>query len=123
MQSIQSEEDKNYRDKICKILDEIGMPSKLKGYNYLKYAIQMVVEDFTVINSITKIIYTSVAVEYNTTPNRVERAIRNAIEVTWCKGNIEKIDSLHLLSSFKLNEKTRPTNSEFITMVVKEFIN
>jgi two-component system response regulator (stage 0 sporulation protein A) len=75
----------------------------------------MVIEDLTAINSITKLVYANIAKEFETTQTRVERAIRNAIEITWCKGDIECINSLF---THELNKRrTRPSNAEFITMV------
>jgi two-component system, response regulator, stage 0 sporulation protein A len=103
--------------RVTAILNDIGVPSHLKGYKYLKYAITMVIKDLTAINSVTKLIYTSIADEYKTTPTRVERAIRNAIELTWCKGNIEYIDSIFT----DQGGSPRPTNSEFIIMIASQY--
>lgn len=104
--------------KIVDILNEIGVPSHLKGYKYLKYAVKMVWNDFSVINSITKVIYSGIAKEFKTTGPRVERAIRNAIEICWSRGNIKIIDYIF---NYKSNEKnSRPTNSEFIIIIVEQ---
>lgn len=108
----------NNEDRIVNILNEIGVSSRLKGYKYLKYAIKMVSDDFSAINSITKLIYYNTAKEFKTTASRVERAIRNAIEICWCKGNFKTIN---LIFNIYLNEKKiRPTNSEFITIIVEQ---
>lgn len=104
---------------VANILDEMGMPSHLKGYKYLKYAIMMVLKDLTAINSVTKLIYTSVADEYKATPTRVERAMRNAIEITWCKGNIKYIDSI--FAAHLVGGNLRPTNSQFIIMIASQY--
>lgn len=106
---------------VAAILDEMGMPSHLKGYQYLKYATIMVIKDLTAINSVTKLIYTNVANEYKTTPIRVERAVRNAIEITWCRGNIKYIDSI--FASQLVSVDSRPTNSQFIIMIAAQYRN
>jgi len=79
---------------VTNIMHEIGVPAHIKGYQYLRDAIMMVVKDLDVINSITKLLYPSIAKSYNTTPSRVERAIRHAIEVAWSRGQVEAIDAL-----------------------------
>ena len=85
---------KNLEVEVTGIMHEIGVPAHIKGYQYLRDAIMMVVKDLDIINSITKQLYPSIAREYNTTPSRVERAIRHAIEVAWSRGQIEAIDAL-----------------------------
>jgi two-component system response regulator (stage 0 sporulation protein A) len=105
----------NIEAEVTNIMHEIGVPAHIKGYQYLRDAIMMVVEDLEIINSITKQLYPSIAKEYNTTPSRVERAIRHAIEVAWSRGQIDTIDSLF---GYTINiGKGKPTNSEFIAMV------
>ena len=100
---------------VTNIMHEIGVPALIKGYQYLRDAIMMVVKDLDVINSITKLLYPSIAKEYNTTPSRVERAIRHAIEVAWSRGQVEAIDALF---GYTVNiGKGKPTNSEFIAMI------
>jgi len=100
---------------VTNIMHEIGVPAHIKGYQYLRDAIMMVVEDLDVINSITKLLYPTIARNYNTTPSRVERAIRHAIEVAWSRGQIEAIDQLF---GYTVSVgKGKPTNSEFIAMV------
>ncbi len=105
----------NIEAEVTNIMHEIGVPAHIKGYQYLRDAIMMVVEDLEIINSITKQLYPAIAKEYNTTPSRVERAIRHAIEVAWSRGQIDTIDSLF---GYTINiGKGKPTNSEFIAMV------
>jgi len=100
---------------VTNIMHEIGVPAHIKGYQYLRDAIMMVVKDLDVINSITKLLYPTIAKSYNTTPSRVERAIRHAIEVAWSRGQVEAIDKLF---GYTVNiGKGKPTNSEFIAMI------
>lgn len=106
---------KNLEAEVTNIMHEIGVPAHIKGYQYLRDAILMVIKDLDIINSITKQLYPTIAREYNTTPSRVERAIRHAIEVAWSRGQVETIDSLF---GYTVNlSKGKPTNSEFIAMV------
>ncbi len=106
---------RNLEIEVTNIMHEIGVPAHIKGYQYLRDAIMMVVKDLDVINSITKLLYPSIAKEYNTTPSRVERAIRHAIEVAWSRGQVEAIDALF---GYTVNiGKGKPTNSEFIAMI------
>jgi len=100
---------------VTNIMHEIGVPAHIKGYQYLRDAIIMVVKDLDIINSITKQLYPAIAKDYNTTPSRVERAIRHAIEVAWNRGRIEAINSIF---GYTINvNKGKPTNSEFIAMI------
>ncbi len=100
---------------ITAIMHEIGVPAHIKGYHYLRYSIMMVVNDIELINSVTKALYPAIAVQFNTTPSRVERAIRHSIEVAWSRGQIDAIDSLF---GYTINNnKGKPTNSEFIAMI------
>ena len=106
---------RNLEAEVTSIMHEIGVPAHIKGYQYLRDAILMVIKDLDIINSITKQLYPTIAREYNTTPSRVERAIRHAIEVAWSRGQVEAIDSLF---GYTVNlGKGKPTNSEFIAMV------
>ncbi|MFC7060575.1 sporulation transcription factor Spo0A [Halobacillus seohaensis] len=100
---------------ITHIIHEVGVPAHIKGYLYLREAITMVYTDIDLLGSITKVLYPDIAVKFNTTASRVERAIRHAIEVAWNRGNIDAISSLfgYTISS----TKAKPTNSEFIAMV------
>ena len=95
--------------------DVIGVPAHIKGYQYLRDAIIMSVENREVINSITKVLYPTIAKMNQTTPSRVERAIRHAIEVAWSRG---KMDTINELFGYTINTgKGKPTNSEFIALI------
>lgn len=97
------------------IIHEIGVPAHIKGYQYLREAIIIAVEDMDVINAITKVLYPQVAKTFQTTPSRVERAIRHAIEVAWDRGDVEVLNSF--FGYTVSNIKGKPTNSEFISMI------
>ena len=97
-----------------------GIPAHIKGYQFLREGIKMAVENPGIINSITKKLYPSIAVKYDTTPSKVERAIRHAIEVSWNRGKIENINSLFGLKVYASREK--PTNGEFIALVADKML-
>lgn len=100
---------------VTDMIHEIGVPAHIKGYQYLREAIMMSVEDTEMLNSITKILYPSIAKKFQTTPSRVERAIRHAIEVAWSRGKMETLDALF---GYTINiGKGKPTNSEFIALI------
>lgn len=100
---------------ITNVIHEIGVPAHIKGYLYLREAITMVYNEVELLGAITKTLYPRIAEKYNTTPSRVERAIRHAIEVAWSRGNME---SIRKLFGYTINvSKAKPTNSEFIAMV------
>lgn len=106
---------KNLDANITAIIHEIGVPAHIKGYQYLREAITMVYNNIEILGSITKTLYPAIAEKFKTTPSRVERAIRHAIEVAWTRGNI---DSISHLFGYTINiSKSKPTNSEFIAMV------
>lgn len=106
---------KNLDANITTIIHEIGVPAHIKGYQYLREAITMVYNNIEILGSITKTLYPAIAEKFKTTPSRVERAIRHAIEVAWTRGNI---DSISRLFGYTINiSKSKPTNSEFIAMV------
>lgn len=106
---------KNLDANITTIIHEIGVPAHIKGYQYLREAITMVYNNIEILGAITKTLYPAIAEKYKTTPSRVERAIRHAIEVAWTRGNI---DSISHLFGYTINiSKSKPTNSEFIAMV------
>lgn len=105
----------NLETKISGVIHEIGVPAHIKGYLYLREAITMVYYNLELLGSITKILYPEIAKKYNTTPSRVERAIRHAIEVAWNRGNIDSINKM--FSNTVNSSKAKPTNSEFIAMV------
>lgn len=100
---------------VTNVIHKIGVPAHIKGYQYLRTAIMMTIENNDLINSVTKILYPSVAKKYQTTSSRVERAIRHAIEVAWDRGDI---DTLNSYFGYTIqNERGKPTNSEFIAMI------
>lgn len=100
---------------ITNIIHEIGIPAHIKGYMYLREAINMLVNDIGLLSSVTKELYPSIGKKFNTTASRVERAMRHAIDVAWSRGQIETINKIFGYTIH--NEKGRPTNSEFIAMV------
>ena len=100
---------------VTKIIHQIGVPAHIKGYQYLRSAILMTIDDNEIINSVTKILYPTVAKKYKTTTSRVERAIRHAIEVAWDRGDV---DTLNSYFGYTIqNSRGKPTNSEFIAMI------
>ncbi|MBQ8326969.1 MAG: sporulation transcription factor Spo0A [Lachnospiraceae bacterium] len=100
---------------VTDMIHEIGVPAHIKGYQYLREAIMMSVEDIDMLNSITKILYPTIAKKFQTTSSRVERAIRHAIEVAWSRGRMETLDALF---GYTINTgKGKPTNSEFIALI------
>ncbi|WP_443081841.1 sporulation transcription factor Spo0A [Terrisporobacter sp.] len=105
----------NIETEITNIIHEIGVPAHIKGYLYLREAIKMVIDNVELLGAVTKELYPSIAKKYNTTPSRVERAIRHAIEVAWSRG---KVDTINQLFGYTVhNTKGKPTNSEFIAMI------
>ena len=105
----------NIESLVTGIIHEIGVPAHIKGYQYLREAIIIAVEDMDVINAITKVLYPQVAKTFGTTPSRVERAIRHAIEVAWDRGDL---DTLQRFFGYTVsNTKGKPTNSEFIALI------
>lgn len=100
---------------VTDMIHEIGVPAHIKGYQYLREAIMLSVEDAEMLNSITKILYPTIAKKYQTTSSRVERAIRHAIEVAWSRGKMETLDALF---GYTISVgKGKPTNSEFIALI------
>ena len=101
--------------RVTKMIHEVGVPAHIKGYQYLRDAIMMTVDDMNVINAITKVLYPTVARHYSTTSSRVERAIRHAIEVAWDRGDVEVLQKVF---GYTVSQtKGKPTNSEFISML------
>ena len=100
---------------VTKIIHQIGVPAHIKGYQYLRTAILLTVRDNDIINSVTKVLYPSVAKKYQTTTSRVERAIRHAIEVAWDRGDVDTLNSY--FGYTVQNNRGKPTNSEFIAMI------
>lgn len=108
-------DEENLEALVTNIIHDVGVPAHIKGYQYLREAIIMVVNDIEVINQITKQLYPDIAIKYHTTPSRVERAIRHAIEVAWGRGKQEAVERIfgYTVSA----SKGKPTNSEFIAMI------
>ncbi|WP_109266890.1 sporulation transcription factor Spo0A [Clostridioides difficile] len=105
----------NIETEITNIIHEIGVLAHIKGYLYLREAIKMVIDNVELLGAVTKELYPSIAKKFNTTPSRVERAIRHAIEVAWSRG---KVDTINQLFGYTVhNTKGKPTNSEFIAMI------
>jgi len=103
---------------VTRIIHQIGIPAHIKGYQYIRFAIMMVAKDNKVINEVTKTLYPEVARRFDTTPSRVERAIRHAIEVAWDRGDV---DTLNSFFGYTIqNTKGKPTNSEFIAMIADD---
>ncbi len=100
---------------VTDIIHEVGVPAHIKGYQYLREAIILTIKDMEMINAVTKVLYPEVAKRFNTTPSRVERAIRHAIEVAWDRGDIEVLQKF--FGYTVSNIKGKPTNSEFIAMI------
>lgn len=105
---------------VTSIIHEIGVPAHIKGYQYLREAICIAVEDMEVINAVTKVLYPAVAKRFATTPSRVERAIRHAIEVAWDRGDLETLQKY--FGYTVSNSKGKPTNSEFIAMIADRLV-
>ena len=100
---------------VTAIIHEVGVPAHIKGYQYVREAIIIAVQDMDVINAVTKVLYPEVAKRFHTTPSRVERAIRHAIEVAWDRGDVDTLNSYFGYTIHNLRGK--PTNSEFIAMI------
>ncbi|MBR4425859.1 MAG: sporulation transcription factor Spo0A [Oscillospiraceae bacterium] len=100
---------------VTDVIHEIGVPAHIKGYQYLREAIIITIHDMEVINAVTKVLYPAVARKFSTTPSRVERAIRHAIEVAWDRGDLETLQKF--FGYTVSNIKGKPTNSEFIAMI------
>ena len=105
---------------VTAILHEVGVPAHIKGYQYVREAIIIVVQNMDAINAVTKVLYPEVAKRFNTTPSRVERAIRHAIEVAWDRGDLETLQGYF---GYTVNSaKGKPTNSEFIAMIADRLV-
>lgn len=106
---------KDLESEVTSIIHELGVPAHIKGYQYLRDGIVMSVQDVDMLNSITKVLYPTIAKKHRTTPSRVERAIRHAIEVAWNRGKMDTIDEMfgYTISNYK----GKPTNSEFIALI------
>lgn len=114
-QYVNSTKPKNLDVAVTNIIHEMGVPAHIKGYHYLRDAIIMVINDVNLLGAVTKELYPLIAKKYNTTPSRVERAIRHAIELAWDRGNVEMMNKFF---GYTINlDRGKPTNSEFIAMV------
>lgn len=113
--SLVYQENQSLETVVTDVLHEIGVPAHIKGYQYLREAIILSINDMEIINSVTKVLYPTVAQKFNTTSSRVERAIRHAIEVAWDRGDIETLQKF--FGYTVSNVKGKPTNSEFIAMI------
>ncbi len=100
---------------VSEIMHRIGVPAHIKGYQYLREAIILAVNNGEIMNSVTKLLYPTVAKTFKTTPSRVERAIRHAIEVAWDRGDVDVLNSYFGYTI--QNSRGKPTNSEFIAMI------
>ena len=107
-------------EKLSNIFITVGIPAHIKGYHYLREAVKLTVENPDVINSITKRLYPAVAARFATSPSKVERAIRHAIEVAWNKGKIENVNHIFGIKVYSANDK--PTNGEFIALVADKLL-
>ncbi len=106
---------KSINIEVTKMIQQMGVPAHVKGYQYLRDAIIFVIKEVSLLGAVTKELYPMIAKSYNTTPSRVERAIRHAIELAWDRGNI---DFMNKFFGYTINvDRGKPTNSEFIAMV------
>ncbi len=111
---------KNLDERISNLFISVGIPAHIKGYQFLREAIKMTIEQPDIINSITKRLYPGIAEIYQTSPSKVERAIRHAIEVAWNRGKIENINNVFGIKIYSPNEK--PTNGEFIALIADKLL-
>lgn len=116
----QTRSSRSLDERLSNIFISVGIPAHIKGYQFLRDAIKMTVDEPNMINSITKMLYPAVAKLYETSPSKVERAIRHAIEVAWSRGKIENINSVFGIKVYNANEK--PTNGEFIALVADKML-
>ncbi len=113
--AMNSKQGKSLEASITTYIQQLGVPAHIKGYQYIRDAISLAVEDMEAINSVTKLLYPTVAKHYSTTASRVERAIRHAIEVAWDRGNPDVLSDFFGYTI--LGSKGKPTNSEFIALI------
>lgn len=112
---MKSMNEKKLEQAISQVMLDMGMPVHLRGYHYMRTAVVMAVEDMKVVGSVTKLLYPEVARRYNTTNGKVERAIRNAIEISWERGNRHTFEKM--FGYCKESGQGRPTNSEYIAAI------
>ena len=115
-----SKKSKGLDEKISNLFISVGIPAHIKGYHFLREAIKMTIDSPDIINSITKRLYPSIDEMYGTSPSKVERAIRHAIEVAWSRGKIENINTVFGIKIYSPNEK--PTNGEFIALIADKLL-
>ena len=114
-EKVKTKPEKSLEEVITEMIHDVGVPAHIKGYQYLREAILMSVLDMDMLNSVTKVLYPQVAKKFHTTPSRVERAIRHAIEVAWSRGKVETIEEMF---GYTVSVgKGKPTNSEFIALI------
>jgi len=118
--NVSNKKGKNLEEKITNIFITVGIPAHIKGYQFLREAIKMAIDNPDIINSITKKLYPQIAEKFETSASKVERAIRHAIEVAWNRGKIENINTLFGVKVYANNEK--PTNGEFIALVADKML-
>lgn len=116
---LDSSSDISLSHKVTKVMLELGIPANIRGYHYIRDAILFCIKDFELLNYVTKELYPCVAKKHNTSPYKVERGMRHAIEVAWTRGDKETIDKMFLYTVNK--NRGRPTNSEFIALIVDRF--
>jgi len=116
----QTAADATVDEKVTNIFLSIGIPAHIKGYQYLREAVRMVVEDHDLINRITKELYPGIARRFSTTASKVERAMRHAIEVAWNRGRLDSVNRIYGYKVFSENDK--PTNGEFIALIADKVI-
>lgn len=114
------ENNRTLDERITNIFISVGIPAHIKGYQYLRQGIKLAVDTPTIINSITKTLYPAIAEHFSTTPSKVERAIRHAIEVAWNRGKIENINSIFGIRVYSNSDK--PTNGEFIALIADKML-
>ena len=112
--------EKSLDERISNIFVSVGIPAHIRGYQFLREGIKLAVENPPIINAITKSLYPSIAERFDTTPSKVERAIRHAIEVAWNRGKIENINSVFGVKVYNSSEK--PTNGEFIALLADKML-
>lgn len=118
--NVQTRRNNSLDERITNLFISVGIPAHIKGYQFLREAIKMTIETPDIINSITKRLYPGIAMRYNTSASKVERAIRHAIEVAWNRGKIENINNVFGIKIYSPNEK--PTNGEFIALIADKLL-
>jgi len=120
VQEFQIGQNNSVAKRISEIFMTVGIPAHIKGYQFLREAIKLTIEQPSIINCITKQLYPSIAKKFDTSPSKVERAIRHAIEVGWARGKIENINNIFGVKVY--GQHDRPTNGEFIALVADKML-